>query len=888
MTSPAPDQAIGASAAERVDEVRLAHLADLVNRCRAFAGVFVSAPAGYGKIDLARALTAGKPCTWVRVQHGATPDELFAAIARALASAYPDTGIVVPNTVDSSAQPLAEAFFQLADDVSIVLDSAHRCPSDTLDAVWGSAQAAQTSVRLVVLSQAGPTPTILRSVANGRAHHLDAASLAYTEKQCGQMTGSSSGGAKLHAATGGWPIAVHLQARNPASLAAPSSAATLLQLALDTEPSVQPRRLCLLARIDRLTPELIRWAGATLARGDLFFRSVDVHWTVREWAAPALLTLNPDDVHLADLRAVLEAAGLDEQLVDLELSLGNTERVMATIEARVATAVDNGHGHLALRLVDRVPFAERSIELRVDAAKAAMATADRRPTDHELLALVADAEASSSGALTRAKAVLANHFRMNGDHRVVEVCLDVVNPIIGQDPQQAVATAQEHWPHRRDRLAAADLLRFVGQVTMCAPGAGNIAKGRADVEAALAILGDAGSAKSQQAWLAYIEVLLHARSPESALFFVRATAMQLLREHHSDAPLRLSELAVLCYFAGRYDESASTIELANEAASLTGNTQATIPLDALALALETIRRPGEDGLVDDFEQSIAKLLDHGHLVTFHGVFAAEFGLLQLRSGRPDLARRFCEIAKHSPKTVLSDSFAFGTWRLTSLLAAEDRQPDAKHMLQDLLARATELDRPAMAEVIEADMVRYGFVAGPDTSPTPPATERPATEGNDGAAAADSVTITTFGPTLRVHRGGHELAPPVGNQARLLVLLIASSGAVALDVAVEYLWPDVDPAVGRNRLHGVLLRLRRSLGFGADGPIACRNDVVLLEAGPRIACDAWDLEQAVAAGKSGAPPSAFLDQQFRYDDHIDEYRTYLERLAARAGTNQTAT
>ena len=90
----------------------------------------------------------------------------------------------------------------------------------------------------------------------------------------------------------------------------------------------------------------------------------------------------------------------------------------------------------------------------------------------------------------------------------------------------------------------------------------------------------------------------------------------------------------------------------------------------------------------------------------------------------------------------------------------------------------------------------------------------------------------------------------------------------------------------NRLHGVLLRLRRGLGLPAGGPITCIDDMIRLQATPWFDIDSWDFARhaALAMKQRGDAAAAVerytgdvLSVQFAYDDTIEMYRRDLRRL-----------
>lgn len=74
--------------------------------------------------------------------------------------------------------------------------------------------------------------------------------------------------------------------------------------------------------------------------------------------------------------------------------------------------------------------------------------------------------------------------------------------------------------------------------------------------------------------------------------------------------------------------------------------------------------------------------------------------------------------------------------------------------------------------------------------------------------------TTWQVTLlgvwRVERDGRECTPPHGRPSQLVKWLALRGPAVA-DEAIDMLWPDIDPALGRSRLRNLLNRLRDRTG-----------------------------------------------------------------------------
>lgn len=113
--------------------------------------------------------------------------------------------------------------------------------------------------------------------------------------------------------------------------------------------------------------------------------------------------------------------------------------------------------------------------------------------------------------------------------------------------------------------------------------------------------------------------------------------------------------------------------------------------------------------------------------------------------------------------------------------------------------------------------------------------------------------------------------PTGQPERLLLLYLAlHGGTVHSEQAIEALWPDVSPAVGRRRLRNVLVRLR-----GVCGAVVRREGVCLvLDADTDIS----RYQDAIAtllhhAGHELAPDA-------RYTDWAEDLRRHLSMLSAR--------
>jgi DNA-binding SARP family transcriptional activator len=155
----------------------------------------------------------------------------------------------------------------------------------------------------------------------------------------------------------------------------------------------------------------------------------------------------------------------------------------------------------------------------------------------------------------------------------------------------------------------------------------------------------------------------------------------------------------------------------------------------------------------------------------------------------------------------------------------------------------------------------------------------------GSVPEPPIVIEVLAPELRVSVAGEAVPIPRGFPAKLLALLVATKGVMTIDEAIERLWPGADPAIGRNRLHAVLLRLRRGLGMRADGPISCTEGLVRMDVSPQLGVDSWEFERLATDATTRVEAATryradVLSTQFAYDDTVAVYRRALRRTFLR--------
>jgi DNA-binding SARP family transcriptional activator len=272
---------------------------------------------------------------------------------------------------------------------------------------------------------------------------------------------------------------------------------------------------------------------------------------------------------------------------------------------------------------------------------------------------------------------------------------------------------------------------------------------------------------------------------------------------------------------------------------------AEVPAQARTLELDLLAAAAEQGLsrLDD-EEVLVDLVRRADVVDPGAAIRARQLLAHFHRMRADLR---CQ-------------------RLRGLLELAGDQPGAGAvMLASLQASAAEEGRMPLVHLIDRDLAPVGPAPAPDQGP-----------------AAVPVAIRVLGPELVVTVAGESIPTLRGFPAKLLAVLVTRRGTMTVDAAIEALWPEADPDAGRNRLHGILLRLRRSLGLAADGPITCADGQIRVDP-VGISVDSWEFEQAAdpdAIRAGGAWPAIqrypadVLMAQFAYEGPIDEYRREL--------------
>jgi DNA-binding SARP family transcriptional activator len=870
-----------------VDRPRLTRLV------RPYPVVVLAAPAGSGKTCLAAQVAAatGGPTAWFladELDRGQA--EIAGQLHSALGIAWADLAAPVATPLDGmvAVSLLGAALQTIAGPGCVVMDDVHLLPAEALDAVLRLVVAAlPPGCRLVVCTRGDVPQALVRAQAAGQAVTIGVSELAFDPDECAEVCASTGTGVAVLERTGGWPLAVALLTTVDPHTPAPVAYRHIGELAELALAGLSPAArvlLVVLARVPRFPRHLLMRLGGGYVELEEFGRRHPelltrdgAWWAPREWLREAMSDVAAEPSLVDRVADVLVALDEDELATQLLVAEARYERALPPLERLVADGLRDGRTAWARSILEAVPMSART--LRLDLAAAALDQLLNVDEGHRtavamecrLRELVDRAAADSHRAWLDATALIANHYRMIGDPRMLSVCEEALGDALDRSANELVG----RWP--ADEVpAVAELLRYFGQAMLFAPDACSIARGRRLVATALDLLEGIGRPiTSVRAWSSYFEVLLFLRRPEEAIPGVRLAAHRLAELEHNDSAVRLAELATLEFFAGDSHAARATIERTRECADLTGNRIALAPVAAIEVALDVSATSFRAEHDERLQCIAAELLADPCLTRFTALITAEFGITLVRQGELVAARRYLGVAQ----SVLDESLFAGVTSLRCrrleglLLAAEGDVEAGRSALVALRHAALTEGRCALAHLVDSDLAAISSdAANPNGCGPPP-----------------RLCIHVLGPQLSVAVNNERIPVPRGYPAKLLALLIASGGTLTVDAAIDELWPDADPDVARNRLHGVLLRLRRGLGFAAGGPISCVDDMVRLEAGPFLEIDSWEFIRlaALAATRPAAAVEAVagyagdvLTVQFAYDDPIEAYRSDLRRTFLR--------
>ncbi len=281
-------------------------------------------------------------------------------------------------------------------------------------------------------------------------------------------------------------------------------------------------------------------------------------------------------------------------------------------------------------------------------------------------------------------------------------------------------------------------------------------------------------------------------------------------------------------------DAALTLDQANQVEANRSDWWAYDGAEFLAEAADCLDRAGHTALAwECLERAQADPQDAEGLIAI-----AECALLA-RHGDPALAKeRLAVVHRHG-------IYPRERWRVTLLRAyAAWRRggPAAGPLAAKAFEAAAKLGQPQLPLIREREITESLMALAAET-------------GSAAAAALESTSLPMALVLLgrfALTRSGRPIPIGPGQAAQLLKMIAVSGGRLPAERAIETLWPDADPAAGRNRLRTVLVRLKR-----AAPEVVCREgELLTLGAGIRVDLAQFHTEarQALAL-RSGDPGAA---------------------------------
>lgn len=209
--------------------------------------------------------------------------------------------------------------------------------------------------------------------------------------------------------------------------------------------------------------------------------------------------------------------------------------------------------------------------------------------------------------------------------------------------------------------------------------------------------------------------------------------------------------------------------------------------------------------------------------------------LLARHGDPAFAQERLAVVRRS------GIFPREFWRVTLLRAyAAWRRGDnvAGSLAAQAFEEATRLGQPQLPLIRERVLTEALLGLALET-------ESPAAR--ELTAASAPLALSLLG-RFELTAGGRALALAGGQPAQLVKLVAVNDGRVLAEQAIEALWPDSEPAAGRNRLRTVLGRLREA----APDVIAREGELLVLVPEVRVDLAEFQREAREALARGGDP------------------------------------
>jgi DNA-binding SARP family transcriptional activator len=845
----------------------------LTDRCTNERLVVVEAAAGYGKSVFARELVHvwGVVPVEVLLDSGGVPGPLLASRLRAAVAAagFSDAAAAMATAADDPAGVVDAMVVALSGEAcAIVVDDAHHALRDAgalIDRIVARLGAGQ---RLVVLGRRLPPGA--ERLRRADALQLGAVDLALlpaeTIELCRHGFGlevSSEECKVLDAATGGWTAAAvlaasrakrtgeplpHVLAAGRADTAVGPVASMLDELLASLGP--EGMALARIAPLPLLDPEVV---SAATKQADFFDRAMELGLPLtpgpgRWWRLPGpvrdhLATLGTSDHEaLAAAAAVYERRGELGMALQVLLAAGQTEAAAA-----VLASADPAH----TESVDPVELLAVLGQIPDDVL-------DRHPR-----ALFHVARACVTASLLRPRNALMARLDLlvtEPDDPVLRRAIDAERAIDmgnSNDPLDAIPIASRvlAGASAAERLTRARALNALGQATCFRRDADGtlseetLSEAAGYLDQAMAIYRSLGMPLSGPGIERAVRTELGRGRPQVALevldgvlasvasvprragrvLFYRAQALselgrfeeseaildEIVRLAREDAGGLLSAYAHwerMTIASYRGDREAA-LDHANQVEANRGDWWQPAGTHFMAEAADCLDRVG-------CTAEAARYLERAQAAEPRGsqriVAMAECALLA-RHGDPALALERLAVVhrrgiypRERWRVMLLRAFA--SWRLGEAAAGS-------HAAQ-AFEEAARIGHPQLPLIRERELTGSLLALAAETGSR-------AAEALQ--VAAQPVALALLG-RFELTRGGRPVALGPGQAAQLVKMVAVGGGRVQAEQAIEALWPEVEPSVGRNRLRTVLARLKEI------APEAMRRDGDLLTLGEDVRVD----------------------------------------------------
>lgn len=373
----------------------------------------VHADAGFGKSTTLEAWAVTAPAVWYAIGRDDTGLAMFTmGIASAFERRMPAVSRKLRLVVQASlgpdgdesdrAAPVATLLCQaldeeLDDELALVLDDVHELWGTGASALLLEALCRQAPDRLhIVLSTRTEPPfPVQRLRGRGEVLDLDAAALAFSEDEVGELVTRTLGGEgadlarRIHALTGGWPAAVRLTAEALRTVPASRRAETLEVLqrpggrlldyvaeeVVGQAPDAIRHLLRCVTPFDRFNAELCRTLGAgsgaeslpALRRAGLFLepRGTDgdwfgVHALIRKFVRERW-PLDQSELHELHARAAewFQARGCFDDALQSLIAIGEPAGITSLLETQGSSLLAAGRVDLIVRCGELLPRQRR-------------------------------------------------------------------------------------------------------------------------------------------------------------------------------------------------------------------------------------------------------------------------------------------------------------------------------------------------------------------------------------------------------------------------------------------------------------------------------------------------------------------------------------------------